>query len=68
MEAGILEDTVIVIYGDHDAKLKKSEYERFYNYDPYTDSILDENDPNYRSIDAYDMEINKKYRLLFGIK
>ncbi len=67
-EAGILEDTVIVIYGDHDAKLKKSEYERFYNYDPYTDSILDENDPNYRSIDAYDMEINKKVPFIIWYK
>ncbi|MBQ7654026.1 MAG: DUF1292 domain-containing protein, partial [Clostridia bacterium] len=31
---GILDDTVVVIYGDHDSKLKKSEYRRFYNYVP----------------------------------
>ena len=26
-KAGILDNTVVVIYGDHDAKLKESEYE-----------------------------------------
>ena len=60
-EAGVLENTVIVIYGDHDAKLKKNEYDRFYNYDPYTDSLLSEDDPDYRVVDAYELEINKKY-------
>ncbi len=67
-EAGVLENTVIVIYGDHDAKLKKSEYERFYNYDPYTDSLLSEDDPNYRMIDAYDLEINKKVPFIIWSK
>ncbi|MFA5604060.1 MAG: LTA synthase family protein [Bacilli bacterium] len=66
--AGLLEDTVIVIYGDHDAKLKKSEYERFYNYDPYTDSLLDINDPNYRKVDNYDIEINKKVPFIIWTK
>lgn len=67
-DAGLLEDTVIVIYGDHDAKLKKSEYERFYNYDPYTDSLLDVDDPNYRKVDAYDIEINKKVPFIIWSK
>ncbi|MDD2180999.1 MAG: LTA synthase family protein [Bacilli bacterium] len=67
-ETGLLENTVIVIYGDHDAKLKKSEYERFYNYDPYTDSLLDEEDPDYRAIDAYDIEINKKVPFIIWSK
>ncbi len=59
-EAGILEDTVIVIYGDHDAKLKRNQYDIFYNYDHETDSIKSQEDPDYKFIDAYDLEINKK--------
>ena len=35
---GILENTVIVLYGDHDARLPKSDYRRLYNYDKETDS------------------------------
>jgi len=57
---GLLEDTVIVIYGDHDAKIKKSEYIRYYNYDPYTDSVLDEDDPKYVDVDFYSYELNRK--------
>ncbi len=67
-EAGILKDTVIVIYGDHDAKLKKNEYDKFYNYNPYTDSLLSEDDPNYRVIDFYEMEINKKVPFIIWSK
>lgn len=67
-EAGLLENTAIVIYGDHDAKLKKSEYNKFYNYDPETDSILDKNDPNYKEIDYYDYELNRKVPFIIWTK
>lgn len=58
-EAGLLDDTVIVIYGDHDSKIKKSEYVKFYNYVPETDSILNKEDPNYKAVDYYSYEINR---------
>ena len=48
------------LYGDHDAKLKKSEYLRFYNYDYKTDSVLDKDDPDYHDIDYYEYEMNRK--------
>ena len=67
-EAGLLENTAIVIYGDHDAKLKKSEYVRYYNYDPYTDSILDEEDPNYVNVDYFNYELNRKVPFLIWTK
>src|SRR5574344_201701 len=57
---GLLENTAIVIYGDHDAKLKKSNYNKYYNYDPYTDSIKDSEDPTYVQVDYYQYEINRK--------
>lgn len=66
--AGILDNTVIVIYGDHDAKLKKSEYERFYNYDPYTDSIKNSTDPTYVDVDFYQYELNRKVPFIIWSK
>ena len=58
-DAGLLDDTVIVIYGDHDSKIKKSEYIRYYNYIPETNSIKDEEDPEYVNVDFYSYEINR---------
>ena len=66
--AGLLEDTVIVIYGDHDAKIKKSEYVRYYNYDPYTETIKDKNDPDYVDVDFYSYELNRKVPLIVWSK
>ena len=67
-EQGLLENTVVVIYGDHDAKIKKSEYSYYYNYDPYTDSVIDEDDPDYRDVDYYDYELNRKVPFIIWTK
>ena len=45
-ESGLLENTVLVFYGDHDARLPRADYNRMYNYDPTTNSVLDEKNPN----------------------
>lgn len=66
--AGLLENTVIVIYGDHDAKLKKSEFIRYYNYNPETDSVLSEDDPNYQAVDYFSYEINRKVPFIIWTK
>jgi len=65
---GLLENTVIVIYGDHDAKLKKTEYARYYNYNPYTDSIIDEEDPDYIGMDFYAYELNREVPFIIWSK
>ena len=67
-EQGLLENTVIVIYGDHDAKIKTSEYEYFYNYDPETGILLDKNDPNYHEVDSYEYELNRKVPFIIWTK
>ena len=33
-ENNLLDNTIIVFYGDHEARLPKKEFERLYNYDP----------------------------------
>ena len=65
---GLLDNTVLVIYGDHDARLDKEEYERMYNYDPTTDRVLDKDDPNYIPIDYYKYELNRKVPLIIWSK
>ena len=67
-ESGLLDDTIVVIYGDHDAKLKKSEFERFYNYDYETDTILSKDDPNYQEVDFYSYELNRKVPFIIWSK
>ena len=65
---GLLEDTVIVIYGDHDAKIKQSEYDFYYNYNPETDSRYSKNDPRYEEFTKYDYELNRKVPFIIWTK
>lgn len=65
---GLLENTVIMIYGDHDARIAKSEFKQLYNYDYTTGGLINENDPNYTDIDYYWYELNRKVPLIIWTK
>ena len=65
---GLLDNTVLVIYGDHDNKQKKSLYNRYYNYDPKTDSIKDSDDPTYINVDDYFYELNRSVPFIIWTK
>lgn len=65
---GLLENTVVVIYGDHDARLPKKEFNRLHNYDPETDSVFSKDDPRYEEFDYYDYELNRKIPLIVWTK
>jgi len=67
-EAGLLDNTVVVFYGDHDAKLPKNDYIRLYNYDKETDSVLSKEDENYRPVDYYEYEINRAVPFIIWTK
>jgi lipoteichoic acid synthase len=67
-EQGILDNTVVVIYGDHDAKLRRSEYTKFYNYDHENDTFYNIFDEEYVEFDAYDYELNRKVPLIIWSK
>lgn len=65
---GLLEDTVLVIYGDHDARLSYKEFNILYNYDPVEDKIKTENDSGYIPYSKYNDELNKKVPLIVWTK
>lgn len=65
---GLLENTVIVIYGDHDAKISKSEYRYFYNYDLETGEEYDKDDERYVDVDYYNYELNRKVPFIIWTK
>ena len=65
---GLLENTVLVIYGDHDAKISKKEYRKFYNYDFETGEQYDKNNEKYVDVDYYNYELNRKVPFIIWTK
>jgi phosphoglycerol transferase MdoB-like AlkP superfamily enzyme len=61
-------NTVFVFYGDHDAKLTRSEMNYLYNYDYKTGELKSEDDPTYIPYDYYDHELNKNTPLIIWTK
>lgn len=67
-EEGLLENTVLVIYGDHDAKIAKKEYKYFYNYDFETGETYEKEDERYVDVDYYNYELNRKVPFIIWTK
>lgn len=67
-KAGLLDNTILVIYGDHDAKLSKSDYTRLYNYNKENNKTLDKDDENYSDVDYYRYELERKVPFIIWSK
>lgn len=67
-EAGLLENTVLVIYGDHDNKLSESQYNRYYNYDPETNDVKDCEQEECIVMDDYTYELNRSVPFIIWTK
>jgi len=65
---GLLEDTVLVIYGDHDARLDYKDFELLYNYDPVEDKIKTETDSGYIEYNEYEYELDRKVPFIIWTK
>lgn len=65
---GLLENTVLVIYGDHDARLDFEDFNLLYNYDPITDTIKTENDEDYIPYTKYNYELDRKVPFVIWTK
>ena len=66
-DADLLDDTIVVLYGDHDAKLKQSEFERLY-YNDYIDKVSIDPDKNIKEVNDYTYEINRKVPFIIWSK
>lgn len=64
----VMKNTVFVMYGDHDAKLNRSEFNRYYNYNFETGEIKSTDDPTYINYDYYQNELNRKTPLIIWSK
>lgn len=62
------DDAVFILYGDHEARLAKSQFDLLYNYDPKTDERIPENDENYYSLDNYKYDLLKNTPLIIWTK
>ena len=67
-ENGLLENTVFILYGDHDARLPRKDYDRLYNYDKETNNILNAEDPNYKEYDSYQYELGRRVPFIIWTK
>ena len=60
----LLENTIIVFYGDHESRLARSEFEILYNYDPETNNIKDVDDEGYIDVSGYNYDLLKNTPLV----
>ncbi len=58
-ENNLLENTIIVFYGDHESRLARSEFDRLYNYDPVSDSIKSFDNDDYVDVSGYNYDLLK---------
>ncbi len=65
---GFLDNTVVVIYGDHDARLPRSDYNYLYNYNKETEKMYDKDDANYKEYDSYQYELGRKVPFIIWTK
>lgn len=66
-EADLLDDTIIVLYGDHDCKLKQSEFRKLYDSE-YYESVLIDPENTVGTIDEFTYEINRKVPFIIWSK
>ena len=67
-EKGLLDNTVVVIYGDHDAKLPKSDFARLYNYDKETNKTKDKESEDYIDVDYFKYELDRSVPFIIWTK
>ena len=66
-ENDLLDNTVIVLYGDHDAKLKKSELNKLYESEYYEDVLINKED-KIDVLDEFTYELNRKVPFIIWSK
>ena len=65
---GLLDDTVVVIYGDHDARIGKKYYNILYNYDVKTGELKTQEDDGYFDYNEYRYNLDRKVPFIIWSK
>ena len=60
----LLKDTIFILYGDHEARLAKSQFDLLYNYDPQTNSIKSSEEEDYFNVYDYHYDLLKNTPLI----
>lgn len=60
----ILDNTIIIFYGDHEARLSRASFDRLYNYDGESDSLIEKDDDNYFDVYGYNYDLLKNTPLI----
>ena len=60
----LLENTIIIFYGDHEARIGKKDFDILYNYDPENDTIIDSDDEKYIDVYGYQYDLLKNTPLI----
>ncbi|MDD4187582.1 MAG: LTA synthase family protein [Bacilli bacterium] len=63
-ESEYFNDTIFVLYGDHDPKLSLKNFNNYYNYNFETGEVYIEEDEKYVLYDYYSNELNRKTPLI----
>ena len=66
-ENDLLDNTIVVLYGDHDAKLKKSELNKLYESEYYEDVLINKDD-KIDNLDEITYELNRKVPFIIWSK
>ena len=66
-EEDLLDDTIIVLYGDHDCKLKQSEFKKLYESEYYQSVLIDKKN-TVGIIDDFTYEINREVPFIIWSK
>lgn len=60
----LLDNTIIILYGDHEARIPISDFELLYNYDPKENTIISSDDEEYISMENYAYDLLKNTPLI----
>ena len=66
-EKGLLDNTIVVLYGDHDCKLKKSDFNYLFESE-YYDSVLINKNGRIDTLDEFTYELNRKVPFIIWSK
>ena len=61
---GLLKNTVVIIYGDHEARLSRKDFNILFNYDPINDDIIDSEEDDYYDVYGYNYDLLKNTPLI----